>query len=152
MRVAQIFTAVLALVSILISGQVAQAETVTWSPKTAKFSYSNTRAYYGCEYAQAQVKHYMNLIGARDVEVDCSGGLPDFNSLNLEVNFLAAVVTSDGVDAEWTPVVLKSRESCEFNETIVRNLLKHFATRDNDTQSSCWNSEGSFTYEFETLK
>lgn len=130
----------------------AAAETVTWTPQTAKVSYTNMRAFYSCDYAESQTEHYLELLGARDIKVRCTGGLPDFQSVNLTAEFLAPVISTDGVEAEWQAVTLKARESCDFNETIAKRVMKYFPTRANEAQSSCWASEGSFSSTLEVLK
>ena len=130
----------------------AVAETVTWTPQTVRFSYFNSRAFYSCDYAEAQTEHFLTLLGARNPDVRCSGGLPETSAVNITAQFAAPSVSTDGVEASWHSVTLKSRESCELNETIVRHVMKRFPTREVTSQSSCWNAEGSFTYEFETLR
>jgi hypothetical protein len=126
--------------------------TVSWTPRTEKIVYSSLRAYYSCDYAEQRAKHYAEILGAKDVEVRCTGGLPEFTSINIDVTFLAPTVTFDGDVATWQPVSIKTRESCDFNEMIAKRIMKAFPTREMTTQSSCWNAEGSFSYDFEVLR
>lgn len=123
------------------------------------FGYSGNEgwgtSYYSCDYVEAQTEKVLELFGATDVSVRCSGGIEfgtmwpvsvtaTFNSPVLSGRKVAEVVNLKGDN--WNP-------SCGLNVKIVKSLLSSFnnvsVIKKND---SCAFQSSNYSYEFAIVR
>ncbi len=112
-------------------------------------------SYYSCDYVEAQTEKVLELFGATDVSVRCSGGIEfgtmwpvsvtaTFNSPVLSGREVAEVVNLKGDN--WNP-------SCGLNVKIVKSLLSSFnnvsVIKKND---SCAFQSSNYSYEFAIVR
>lgn len=126
-------------------------EPATFVTKSVDFSYSSFRSYYACSYAETQAVNYLKQLGARNIRVSCSGGLPHMDAIFLRATFRAAVQGGQST-ATWQAVKIRNRDACDFNERLVRELLPEFSIRNVYKSGTCWDSQGRFTYNLSVLK
>ena len=150
----------LALGSLLVAS-VASAEDVQKVPallakQEVQFSYTGFRSAYSCDYAESQTEQILEDFGAEGVKVRCTGGLETgSNMLSVYAEFTSLRETTSQKSvrlATLTPVILKFDESCDFNETIVKNVLKGFEVYDQNIDSSCFDWQGRLAVEAVVLK
>ncbi|MES3037320.1 MAG: hypothetical protein V4736_05375 [Bdellovibrionota bacterium] len=130
----------------------AQAQSIAWVEKDIHVSYSSFHSYYSCDYAEQQTEKILNVMGAQGMKVTCSGGLPYNEFVSVRARFQSAIATIGTTEDNWSGVKFKVNEACDFNESIARQLAKHFTTRNVKVSSSCWDSQGSFKLTAEVLK
>ncbi len=112
-------------------------------------------SYYSCDYVEAQTEKVLELFGATDVSVQCSGGIQmgtmwpvsvtaRFNSPVLSGRDMAEVVKLKGDN--WNP-------ACGLNVTIVKSLLPSFKNVSVVKKSdSCAFSNSNYSYEFAIVR
>lgn len=128
-----------------------------WTTKTATIFYASTKAYYSCDYAEAQTLKALQTLGARSIKVRCSGGLPDFESVHIKAQFTSASYADKALNqpietASWSLTSLAGKESCEFNEQVAKSLLPYFTVSKMANNSSCWGAQGRYNIEVDVLK
>lgn len=123
------------------------------------FSYSGMegwgRSYYSCDYVEAQTEKVLELFGAQNAEVSCSGGIQwgqawpvsvtaTWDSPALSGREVAEVVKLKG--DSWNP-------SCGINVAIVKNLVSHFSNVTIVKKSdSCAFANSNYSYEFSIVR
>lgn len=130
-------TLLFALALIAIAGTANATEATPFS-----FDYNSQESYYSCSYAESQAKKVLKTMGANVLDVNCSGGI-DHNMLmplSMDGGFI--------LEAQGTrTVVLKGRDSCDFNVKLINTILATIPTASVKAQSNCWNSEGNYRFE-----
>jgi hypothetical protein len=124
-------------------------------PTKVTFSYSGFRSFYSCDFAERETKLMLTKLGAVDIKVRCSGGLPYQSSLWVDSTFATIhEVPTDKSDkfAEITDVGLDYRDSCDFHKTIFDGVISKFQVYAKKVSESCWYSEGQFRAKVSTLK
>ncbi len=123
------------------------------------FSYSGLegwgRSYYSCDYVEAQTEKVLELFGAQNVEVRCSGGIQWGQAWPVSVT------------ASWDAPALSGREvaetvklkgdswnpACGLNVTIVKNLAPKFSNVTIVKKSdSCAFQSSNYSYEFAIVR
>lgn len=150
---------ILCMLFVIISNL--KAEDAVWLGKNVHFSYSSVRDAYSCSYLKQQANHALQLLNARDVQVICRGGLPYDSLIVANISFRSAVATrniSGGVDsglienADYSALNLKSKNSCSFNLSLIKDLLSAFDVNALVDKSHCWDSKGRVDLRFNVLK
>tara|TARA_B100001248_G_scaffold261746_1_gene254055 strand:+ start:59676 stop:60068 length:393 start_codon:yes stop_codon:yes gene_type:complete len=115
---------------------------------TAEISYTHVgnRSFYACSYAEKRMENYLQAMGAEIVNLRCTGGLPDFNTLRVSAEI---VVPGQGESVEWVPVEFIGNEACEFNNGMIKKVMEPFQVRNVESRENCWFSEGRYMYRFE---
>ncbi|MES2769172.1 MAG: hypothetical protein V4596_08505 [Bdellovibrionota bacterium] len=110
--------------------------------KSVSFDYNNTKAYYSCSYAEAQMAKVLTAIGATEVSTDCSGGIDNDQlwPVSVDANFSHDLQGGKAV-------VLKGNESCDFNVKLIKAVLSTVDHEVVKAQDNCWDADGSFKYE-----
>ena len=142
----------LTLAFTLVLAPSAKAETAQWIARQANLSYSSFRSFYSCDYAEDRAEAFLKQLGAKNVRTRCSGGLPDSQFVNVRATFEAAVPAARGSQASFQRVTLSARESCDFNEQLIRQILPFFTVRNVQSRSSCWDSQGRVGFTLDVLK
>ena len=127
-----------------------------------KFHFSSNRSYYSCSYAEKQTEKYLTMLGAKDIEIRCTGGIQSGSpswawapvSVRASFQALVAVDSSekDSVPVEENSLTFKGRGSCDFNSKLIKTALGHFEATVEHGFSNCFNSNGSYNYDVITLK
>ena len=132
----------------------------SFAAEKASFSYSGFegwgQSYYSCDYVEAQTERVLELFGATETNVRCSGGIEmgrywgpvsvtaTFEAPILSGNEVAEVVKLKG--DSWNP-------ACGLNVTIVKSLLPKFSNvtviKKND---SCAFQRSNYSYEFSIVR
>ncbi len=116
--------------------EIAHAES-----KSVSFSYSSSRSYYACSYFEGQGEKLLAKLGADSVSTRCHGGLPD-NHFVSGTYFFRMPASTGAVET----VSLNVRESCDFNEKLIKKLLTAFDVVSLSKRGSCWDSSGNLRY------
>ena len=124
-------------------------------PAQVQFSYFNQNSLNSCDYVQGMTTEMLQAMGARNVKVQCTGGIPYDNG-----NFVTATFTTvhEAGTAKSTllgvvsDVSLSASESCDLHRTIYMNVVKSFQVYAQNENDSCWNSEGRFEAHLQVLK
>ena len=87
------------------------------------------QSYYACDYAQSQTENFLDLLGATDIDVSCTGGIQSWGMaqpVTVRAAFDLPVVTTNTVEAvqvqgdRWSP-------ACGLNVQIVTSMIKVFS-------------------------
>lgn len=127
-----------------------------------KFQFLSNNSYYSCSYAEKQTEKYLIMLGAKDIEIRCTGGIQSgspswaWAPISVRASFQALVTVDnsekDAVPVEENSVTFKGRGSCDFNSKLIKNALSHFEAIIEGGFSNCFNSNGSYSYDVITLK
>ncbi len=118
--------------------------------KTIDVYFFSTRTYYSCDFAESQTEKILEKIGAQDIKVRCSGGLPYYSYVDVRADF--TVATNDDDDATYNLVEIKTDDSCDLNERILDEAFATFSTLNLNSSGVCWDSQGRLKYTAEVLK
>ena len=119
-----------------------------------KFYYSSIRSAYACSYMEVQTLLILEALGAQNIDVRCTGGLPYSDYLNATIKFKSLASTTAATSelvGKRTYKELNFDESCDFNERLTRRLLKGFEVYKTKTRGSCRDSQGNITFKVELL-
>lgn len=118
------------------------------------FVYDGVRSYYHCDYVKAETEVILRKLGAHDIFVECSGGLPYSGPNFVQTKFIAhreVVADKSTHMAKRTPVEIKFKSSCDLHATILDAVLVGFSSYELDAAKSCWYSEGNINYKMKVL-
>lgn len=130
-----------------------------FAKQTVNFSYfgneNGNRYFYACDYVEGQTEYFLELFGATNIEVYCSGGIQPFGSyfpVSVRATFNSPLITGNGseeIEVEgdtWNP-------ACGLNVTIVKNLLPKFkGVEVLKKRDSCAFASTNFFYKFKISK
>jgi hypothetical protein len=133
------------ILGLLLLSANALAQTADMVEKNSSFFYTSSRSYYACSYAESRAKNFIKEMGGEVVKIRCTGGLPDFSYVDVDMTYRAAVT---GV---WKSVSLRGNESCEFNTKLIESLIPNFKTQNMVAREFCNDSSGRYQYTFEAL-
>lgn len=114
------------------------------------------RSYYSCDYVEAQTEKVLEMFGATEIDVNCSGGI-SYGQIWMPVS-VRAEFTAPVVSETSTTTVTKYKgdtwnPSCGINVAIVKNLLPKFANVQVLKKSdSCAFQSSNFEYTFSITK
>lgn len=86
------------------------------------------QTYYACSYAEDQAQSYLELLGATNIDVRCSGGISNgwsMQPVSLRASYDLPVVVGTSVEA----VEIKGdsfNPACGLNVRIIKEALKTF--------------------------
>lgn len=106
-----------------------------------KFNYSNHNAYYACSYAEAQVEKTLSALGVEGVLASCTGGIDHGQMWPVSVT-----ASYEAVVKGETQVVLRGRESCDFNVKLIKAAVAHLGLEIAESSNSCWDASGSYRF------
>lgn len=144
----------------VIALAIALTSFATLARETVSFSHSGLEgwgvSYYSCDYAEARTEKVLELFGATQIDVTCTGGL-DFGRFPMPVSITASFEAPVLVGTEVAQTVKYRGDawnsSCGLNVAIVKNLLPKFSNvtvvKKND---SCAFSSSNYSYEFSIVK
>lgn len=127
--------------------------------ETVSFGHSGMegwgQSYYSCDYVEAQTEKVLEMFGATEIDVHCSGGI-EFGQVwpvSVRASFETPVLTGTEVAEmvkyrgdSWNP-------SCGINVKIVKSLLPKFSNVTVVKKSdSCAFQRSNYSYEFAILK
>lgn len=144
--------------SLLTTAAKATPITAVWVKQSVPFHYSSFEDAYSCHYVAHQAKEMLGKLGARDVNVKCHNGLPDYSFVDATLEFSSAVAAEAGDSrgaiepAMWQSSEIKGREACSFNQAMGRALVHAVGARNVNDHSNCWNSQGTYRFSLEALK
>lgn len=84
------------------------------------------QSFYACDYVQAQTEGYLELLGATNIDVRCSGGIQSTWSVqpvSIRAAYDLPEITGTGVET----VEIKGdsfNPACGINVMIIKNILK----------------------------
>ena len=125
------------LFAIALAAGVANA-----AEKSLSFNYSNHNAYYACSFAEAQMTKTLTAVGATDISVSCTGGIEHNQFWPVSVDATFSHELQGGKS-----VVLKGRESCEFNVKMIQAVASAVDAEVVKAQDTCWDADGNYKYE-----
>lgn len=86
-------------------------------------------SFYACDYAEGQTEMVLELLGATDIDVRCSGGIQSggwsMQPVSVRAKYELPEVTGTGVET----VILKGdtwNPACGLNVRIIKEVLKTF--------------------------
>ena len=108
--------------AIIVSGSV--------FAKNISFTYfgneGSNQSYYACSYVEDQTQSYLELLGATNIDVRCSGGISggwSMQPVSIRASYDVAEVTGTSVEL----VEIKgdySNPACGLNVRIIKEILK----------------------------
>jgi hypothetical protein len=145
----------LALGIFFLSGLAMADDTLVSSNYVAKevnFSYWSRWSAYSCDYVQEQATTFLKALGAIDIKVSCTGGLPYTSQFSSFITFDVLQPDAAGdLKAKYSLAQIKGNESCSFNVALLNEILRVLPSRSVHASNSCWESQGSYTYSLEVL-
>ena len=110
------------LFALIVSGSV--------FAKNISFTYfgnqGGNQSYYACSYVEDQTQSYLQLLGATNIDVRCSGGISggwSMQPVSIRASYDMAEVTGTSVEL----VEIKgdySNSACGLNVKIIKEILK----------------------------
>jgi hypothetical protein len=140
----------------LFLSQVSWAEQVParWERVTEKFNFFSNKSFYTCDYVEARAEDILERLGARNIEVDCRGGLPHWDNNWVTASFdVIKESTADKAttQAQAAGVSLSFFESCDLHERMMKQLSRKFEVIQKTVRGSCWDSRGQLDYNITLL-
>jgi hypothetical protein len=112
--------------------------------------FSSTNTYYSCSAAEALTTAHLQTLGAEDIKVVCSGGLPDWWYLDVFASY--TIASASDVSASYLPVTIETTSSCDLNEAILTELFANFYVKNLATKGTCTDSKGRLTFSAKVLR
>lgn len=117
---------------------------------------SGNRVFYSCDYVESRTEMFLELFGAQETEVYCSGGIRPFGPplpINVKASFNLPELSGDEVSQtvkiksdSWNP-------NCGINVRIVQSLLPSFSNVEVlESQDGCPFIDSRYFYTFSILK
>jgi hypothetical protein len=114
--------------------------------------------YYNCDSVEAAVKDLLSQLGARRINVRCTGGIDEGRppmDAYVEVSFralkLAAINDTGIVMANWKWVQIHSWDDCYLKNEIFENVKTGFSMMDVSKARSCSRVDSQFRARLRTL-
>lgn len=108
---------------------------------TVKFDYWSSHSYYACSYVEQKAHFFAEKLGATDITVKCTGGLPWNDWVSADISY--AVPMKKSV-AEVTK--LRVNEACDFNQKLIEKIIPTFNPTEVKRKGVCWDSSGRLRY------
>lgn len=118
--------------------------------------FGNTSGRYtmvSCDYAESLVQDWMEKFGAKNVDVQCTGGIQPYGMfpIDLTVDYIAPDLNSGTIQAKKFTIEsgpFPGESDCDFDTSLMRALLRDFpnvnATRQSD---ACFMADSRYTYD-----
>jgi hypothetical protein len=126
---------------------------ISWNHQRATINQNWLDEYYSCDSASLIARQELETFGARNIQIDCDGGLPDGVYVTITTEFDSAVPAGGGGETgDYQKVKISGREECGIHEAVFEQVLPHFTTRNFQSTGPCLNPNDSFDFETEVLK
>lgn len=123
------------------------------------FSYSGIeswgRSYYSCDYAEAQAEKHLEVLGATNVDVRCTGGI-EFGQMwpiNLTATFDLPVLSGREIAEVVTIKGRRPNPACGLNTKMIKAFLPKFS---NVTvvskRDACFSPDSVYSYELSIVR
>jgi hypothetical protein len=113
------------------------------------------QSYYACSYAEGQTESYLELLGATNIDVRCTGGINggwSVQPVSIRASYDLPVVVGNSVEA----VSIKGdsfNPACGLNVRIINELLKTFTNVEVVKKSdSCAFQSSNYFYKLNIAK
>lgn len=120
------------------------------STKNFNFHYSGfegrNRVYLSCSYAKYQTEKFLTQIGAKEISVQCYGGLQNSWFSPIRINASYQIINFEPEDDN---LVIKSHfdSNCFFDTRLLSSLLeKQEHLEITRKRTSCFNSDSRYFY------
>ena len=130
-----------------------------YARETVSFGYSGMegwgQTYYSCDYVEAQTEKVLEMFGATEVSVRCSGGIEmgQMWPVSVRASFEAPVLVGTEVAQVVTHKGDSRNPACGLNVRIVKSLLPKFSNVTVLKKSdSCAFARSNYSYEFSIVK
>jgi hypothetical protein len=113
------------------------------------------RTFYACDYVEAQTENILELFGATEISVRCTGGIQYGQMWPVQVTayFEAPVLVGNEMNTITKIQGDFSNPACGLNTTIVKNLLPSFKNVEVLKKSdSCAFASSNYSYTFAITK
>jgi hypothetical protein len=120
------------------------------------------KVYYSCDSVEGTATDMLKKMGARNVSVDCSGGMDATNPgwppmdayLSVKYDSVKAASGNDGqtVQADYASVVLRDYQNCFMANQLFKKFSPTFDIKDLTGLRSCMEPESNYKYSFDVLK
>lgn len=118
------------------------------------------RVYYNCDSVEDAAKDMLQHLGARNISVQCTGGL-DHNGMPpmeayLRVSYDSLKASGSGdpsaIQAYYTAVELRGYQDCFLAQQLFKKFVPTFDTKDVSSVRRCTEASGSYLYRLSVLK
>jgi hypothetical protein len=118
------------------------------------------QVYYNCDSVESEVRDELEQMGAKNVEVECRGGLDTFNpsltmpafvTVSYETLRLANAGATDVTSADWKLVNINSFNNCFLMTQVYDQVRDTLEMKDVQAPHSCLDSDSPFRLLFSTL-
>ena len=127
-----------------------------WGAQNADFFYSNPNSFYSCDYVRHLTRVTLQQLGARNIHVQCAGGLPYDSTNSVTASFSTLQPAPTGVKTSLVgtvaSVMLTAHNSCDLHLQVYENVIKHFHVYSQQEDDTCWDSTGDFQAKVVDLK
>lgn len=134
---------------------VGQQVPAVLAPQNIQFVYSNMNSFYACDYVVNETTAMLQSLGARNVNVQCSGGIPyeNFNSVSATFSTVQQVITQkSSFMGTVSDALLTAHNSCDLHLRIYENVIKSFQVYSQQESDTCWDASGDFQAKVTVLK
>ncbi len=125
------------------------------APQNVQFVYSNMNSYYACDYVVNQTTAMLQSLGARNVNVQCSGGIPyqSFNAVSATFSTVQQVTAQKSTFmGTVSNALLTTHSSCDLHLRIYESVIKSFQVYSQQESDTCWDASGDFQAQVTVLK
>jgi len=118
------------------------------------------KVYYNCDSVESDVQNELAQMGAKNIEVTCTGGLDAFNpnmnapafvTVSYNTLRLADAGAPDVTSADWKQVTLHSFNNCFLMTQVYDQVKDSLEMKDIKAPKSCMHSDSAFSAQFSTL-
>ena len=113
-----------------------------------------SRNYYSCDFAEATLENHLEVLGASNISVSCSGGIEQnwgMFPVNLTARFDIPSATSENHTRSTNSRLAGTRlgnSSCNFNTKLLNKLLPLFANvKVNAKRATCMDNDSRWSYD-----
>jgi len=108
-----------------------------------------------CDYATDLARDWMTKFGARDLDLQCTGGIQPYGTitpLNLRVAYTPTNVTAPNPTHQETITIesggFPGESNCDFDTMLMRAMLRDFANvRMNHQSDACFDPQSRYRYD-----
>ena len=119
------------------------------------------KIYYRCDTVENTAKEMLQVMGARNVQVKCYGGITDTtpsfawdSSLDVKYDSVKEASASDSqtVQADYSSAVVKDYQNCFLANQLFKKFQKTFSIKNLSGLRSCSSPDSNYKYSFDVLK
>ena len=124
------------------------------SNENIQFEYTSPRSSYHCDFVKAETAAILRKLGATQIFVSCTGGIPYGRTNYVQAQFQSlrqTTVDKSTRKAGMTQIILQFHQLCDLHEKIMAELLVGFDVFNYTDSGVCNFSNGEKGYDFATL-